>query len=168
MFGSHDNFLANEIHTVVRKFFVSEPERLANGWLLYVFSKWRMCPSKESYELLPAFIRPLPDQVKQNNELHFDMIYWPKIRQNLMQIWKESPSFNYRVFYEALSCCAKVRWPWGKEILRKTEQGAYEIDPEFFKTFTSLEGWGLTSEFIEAYMPLFKGLDIDTILYRLA
>ena len=44
-------------------------------------------------------------------------------------------------------------------------EGTFVLKKEFYDTFMSVEGWGLTGEFMRAYPELMEGLDVDTIRY---
>ncbi|XP_014551084.1 hypothetical protein COCVIDRAFT_71085, partial [Bipolaris victoriae FI3] len=163
LFGSKTNYLANKIHRAVRRGRVAEPERLAYGWLLYLYSKWRINPTKESYDLVPEFLKPIPEQITINHPPIFDMILWPVIRCNLLHKIgdREDRTFvGLEEIFDTFSCCAKIRWPWGKEIIEPSGQdGIFQVRTEFLDTFTKLEGWGLTSHFISTYGDLLDGFD---------
>ncbi|KAH0837654.1 hypothetical protein FOPE_05054 [Fonsecaea pedrosoi] len=168
LFGSRQNHLANEIHKSCRKSRVAETERLANGWLLYAFYKWRYCPSKTTFDLLPAFLRPTPIQVTESHPACFDMMWWPAMRTNTVRRYMlKDPSFDHRSVMTALSCCARVRWPWGKEIVEMDQDGRLTILPAFLETFTRLDGWGLTLDFIKAFPEVVDGMDLDAVLFTL-
>ncbi|OAG42245.1 protein required for cell viability [Fonsecaea monophora] len=164
LFGSKTNFLADEVHTALRKSRVAEPERLAKGWLIYVYSKWRVCPTKESFELIPAFMRPTREQLVFPHQAIFDLITWPAIRLALIR--QGTPNGGFAEIFSAMACCAKVRWPWGKEILETSETNELSIRPDFFQVFTQLEGWGLTSEFIRSYGHLLEDMDPESYVYN--
>ncbi|KIW74777.1 hypothetical protein Z517_11547 [Fonsecaea pedrosoi CBS 271.37] len=162
LFGSCQNFLANSIHTALRKSRVAEPERLAIGWLLYVFSKWRVHPTPESFARIPPFLWPIPEQIQQAHPVNLDMILWPALRLNLIRMADITQLPN---IFDMMSCCLKVRWPWGQEILEASENDGLKMRDEFYKVFSRVEGWGLTPEFINAYPNLLDGLSVDSVTY---
>lgn len=162
LFGSRKNFLANEIHKGLRKARVAETERLAMGWLLYVFSKWRILPSQENYERLPSFFRPSPRQVREPHPASFDTILFPELRHNLMD---NIDNPNLEQALDLLACCIKVRWTWGQEILQTNNDNTRVIRDDFYQTFNRLDGWGITLDFIQLYPDFLGGFDLDDIVY---
>lgn len=164
--GSRTNYLADEIHKALRKSRVGESERLAKGWLLYVFSKWRMCPSKQSFELIPSFLRPTREQLVVSHQPNIDMVTWPAIRLAMISLGTQDSQLGE--IFSSLACCAKVRWPWGKEILETNDKNELHIHPDFYSTFTNIDGWGLTAEFIRGYTHLMGGMDIESTLYKVS
>ncbi|OAL38852.1 hypothetical protein AYO20_02058 [Fonsecaea nubica] len=162
LFGSRQNFLANSIHTALRKSRVAEPERLAIGWLLYVLSKWRVHPTPESFARISPFLWPIPEQIQQAHSVNLDMILWPALRLNLIRMADMAQLPN---IFDMMSCCLKVRWPWGQEILESSENDGLKMRDEFYKVFSRVEGWGLTPEFINAYPNLLDGLSVDSVTY---
>lgn len=162
LFGSCKNLLANGIHKALRTARVAEPERMAMGWVLYIFSRWRIIPTRENFARVPHFLRPTAEQISQPHPARIDTIPWPNLRLALMNEHSES---QLDETLELLACCLKLRWPWGKEFLRMRDDGSRELVDEFLKMVMSLEGWGITREFAVAYPHLVEGLKLHIIEY---
>lgn len=64
------------------------------------------------------------------------------------------------------ACCAKIRWPWGEDILERNGENELVIKEEFYKTFLSESGWGLTAEFIGRYPDLMSGIDANSLVFK--
>lgn len=165
LFGSRKNLLANGIHKSLRNARVAEPERLAMGWVLYIYSRWRIVPTRENFAKVPHFLRPTPEQISQPHPARLDMIPWPSLRLALMNLRSDS---QLDETLELLACCLKLRWPWGKEFLRMRDDGSRQLVDEFLKTLMSLDGWGITREFAVAYPHLIDGLNLHIIEYNVA
>lgn len=165
VFGSRKNLLANGIHKALRAARVAEPERMAMGWLLYIFSRWRIIPTRENFERIPHFLRPVPEQISQPHPARLDMVPWPSLRLALMNQQSES---QLDETLELLACCLKLRWPWGKEFLQMRDDGSRQLVDEFLKLLMSLDGWGITREFAVVYPHLIEGLNLHIIEYNVA
>jgi hypothetical protein len=165
LFGSRKNLLANGIHKALRTARVAEPERLAMGWLLYIFSRWRIIPTRENFANIPHFLRPTAEQISQPHPARVDMVPWPSLRLALMNQHSDS---QLDETLELLACCLKLRWPWGKEFLRMRDDGSRQLVDEFLKTLMSLDGWGITREFAVVYPQLIEGLNLHIIEYNIA
>lgn len=165
LFGSRKNLLANGIHKALRAARVAEPERMAMGWLLYIFSRWRIIPTRENFEKIPYFLRPVPEQISQPHPARLDMVPWPSLRLALMNQHSDS---QLDETLELLACCLKLRWPWGKEFLQMREDGSRQLVDEFLKLLMSLDGWGITREFAVVYPHLIEGLNLHIIEYNVA
>lgn len=76
--------------------------------------------------------------------------------------------YDFNEVLGMLSCCIKVRWPWGKSFLTSSDDAGLHISAEFYNTFMRLSGWGLTREFINKYPKLLEQVDVETILYQVA
>jgi hypothetical protein len=164
LYGSRRNKLADAIHKDMSQWRCRDPERLASGWLIYMFAKWLYAPSEEKYDRLPKFLRPLPEQCSQQHLAGIDGFWWPLLRKNL--ILKDG-EYNFAEVVGLFACCLRVRWPWGENMLVPGEDSDWYVRPEFHKTFMSLDGWGLTNDFMQAYPELVEGLNADSICYEL-
>ncbi|KAL2821667.1 hypothetical protein BJX63DRAFT_223825 [Aspergillus granulosus] len=163
LYGSSTNRLADVIHNNTRVWRSREPERLACGWVVYLLAKWMAAPSKPRFERLPEFLRPEPEQLRHPHPVCIDGIAIPQLRINLIS---KAHLYDLDLVLGMLSCCLKVRWPWGKNFLTRSGDAELCILPEFYNTFMSLEGWGLTEEFIKKYPELLEGLNSEDVCYK--
>ncbi|KAJ5182788.1 Protein of unknown function DUF3425 [Penicillium capsulatum] len=164
LYGTKANALADGIHTGIQRRPVRDPERLGLGWIVYHLTRWIISPSPETYDRLPSFLRPTEDQLQIAHPACLDAIPWPKMRQNLIHRW----DFYYDqrdTIFGLLACCTKIRWPWGVDILERNADNELCIKPEFYETFMSLDGWGLTPEFVSQYPDLMTGMDGSSVVY---
>lgn len=162
LYGTRRNWLADQIHRSIRRRAMRDSECLAVGWLAYNFSKWRASPSPETYARLAAFQHPTLAQLQRGHPIGFDLLPWPQLRSSLALNWHK---YDYAELVGYLSCCMKVRWPWGEEVLEPDEEDNMQIRPEFLDVFTSESGWGLTDEFISKYPELLQGMNIETLRF---
>jgi hypothetical protein len=163
LYGSKQNPLVNLIHNRARNRSVLDPERLAYGWLTYLYVKWMSDPTEARYTRLPDFMKPVPEQLKYPHISTLGGLVWPKMRANLMP---RQHLYDMSRLVSLMACCVKVRWPWGQNILCPTDSAEYTIRQEFYDTFMSLEGWGLTEEFLREYPELLEGQDYESVHYE--
>ena len=165
LYGSKRNFLANVIHEATRKWPCRDPERLAGGWLCYHFIKWIICPTQAAYALLQPWQLPVEEQLQKKHPYFIDLLWWPGLRANMINMQHR---YDLADAFALFTCCVKVRWPWGKNMLEPGEDGQFRILPDFYKTFTSIEGWGLTDELMTRYPAIVDGLDVESIRFQIA
>ncbi|KAL6230143.1 hypothetical protein BDW75DRAFT_223414 [Aspergillus navahoensis] len=132
------------------------------GWVVYVYAKWRISPSPRAFAKIPTCMKPVLGQLRKTHPSCLDQIIWPKLRLNIMQL---CPKDRLVDVMSLLSCCLKVRWKWGENILERDENDELQIRPSFFDTFMTAEGWGITSEFIDTHPELVDGIDLAEMLY---
>lgn len=161
--GTRRNFLADQIHQLIRRRAFRDSECLALGWLIYLFSKWRVSPSRETFARLAPFQRPVATQLQKGHPAALDLMVWPQLRVNLIEHWTK---LDFVEFAGYASCCIKVRWPWGEDVLERDEEDKFQVRREFMDVFTRESGWGLTTEFIERYPEFVEGMDIDSVRFQ--
>lgn len=162
--GSKRNFLADQINQRMRLRRVRDPECLGFGYLCYLFSKWRASPNPTTFARLPPFMQPIVAQFQRGHPNALDFPVWPQLRRNLIKRWH---LYDYFELVGYLSCCARVRWPFGEPILERDASDNLQIRQEFLDTVTQESGWGLTSEFIDKYPELLEGMDVEAVRFRM-
>ncbi|OJZ88759.1 hypothetical protein ASPFODRAFT_44482 [Aspergillus luchuensis CBS 106.47] len=103
-------------------------------------------------------------QLQHGHPVGLDFITWPQLRSNLAQNWYK---YDYMGFTGYLSCCMKVRWPWGQGILVRDERDDLQICEGILDVFTKESGWGLTSEFIAKYPELLEGMNVEALRFQI-
>ena len=162
--GTRRNFLADQIHRSLRRHRLRDPEYLASGWMLYTYSKWRVSPGPATFERLPTCLRPVMAQIQKGHPSALDFVKWPQMRINMIENWTK---YDLVELIGYLSCCVKLRWAWGEDILERDSEDNLLMRRESFEVFTRVSGWGLTSEFIDKYPELLEGMDIEAMRFRM-
>lgn len=163
--GTRRNFLADQINRAVRRRALRDSECLALGWLVYLFSKWLVTPNPATFSRLATFQQPIMAQLQHGHPAFLDMIIWPQIRMNLHRHWRK---YDFAELVGYFSCCVKVRWPWGVDVLERDEEDVLQMKKEFFDVFFQESGWGLTAEFIDKFPELFEGMDVEAVRFHMA
>jgi hypothetical protein len=143
---------------------VQDRERVAIGWLMYVFFKWMFNPNPSTFSQLPTYIRPVAMQIERGQHKGLPFLLWPKVKANLVENWSK---YNFGELMQYLTTCTKVRWPWFNDYLERDSDDNILLKREFYETFIHPDGWGLTSEFIERYPELLEGMDVEAVRWDL-
>ncbi|EED14378.1 conserved hypothetical protein [Talaromyces stipitatus ATCC 10500] len=165
LYGTRRNYLANNIHDLVRQRALRDAETVAIGYLIYNYSKWRASPTPATFARLVPFQHPTPLQLEQDHFGGIDMMIWPKMRENMIRRWHE---LDFVEVFDFLSCCMKVRWPWNKDMLERDAEDNLQIREDFRQIFSREDGWGLTAEFIDRYPMLLEGMDLEALRFEIA
>lgn len=162
--GTRRNYLADQIHRAVRRRALRDSECLALGWLVYLFTKWLLTPTPATFARLAPFHRPVPMQLQRVHPLTLDMLIWPQMRTNLVRLWEK---YDFAELMGFFSCCVKVRWPWGVDVLERDEDDNLRMKSEFLEVVFQESGWGLTTEFIEKYPEILDGMDVEAVRFHM-
>ncbi|CAM1506234.1 Fc.00g058750.m01.CDS01 [Cosmosporella sp. VM-42] len=162
LFGSKQNLLASLIHRNVKKWYHGDPERLAIGWLVYHYIKWRTQPSVERYSRLPNCLKPALEQTSSPHPGCLDLIVWKNLRLNML---KSHSKYDIDNFIHLYCSCLKLRWARDEDVLVPSEEDKFIVRPDFYQCFMSEDGWCLRAEFVSQYPELFEGLDLRNIIY---
>lgn len=162
--GTRRNYLADQIHRAIRRRALRDSECLALGWLVYLYTKWLITPTPETFARLAPFHRPVALQLQRVHPTTLDMLIWPQMRTTLVRLWER---YDFAELMGFFSCCVKVRWPWGVDVLERDEDDNLRVKAEFMDTFFQESGWGLTSEFIEKYPEILEGMNVEAVRFHM-
>lgn len=162
LFGSSQNRLAGSVHRCVKIWYHGNAERLAIGWLVYHYVKWRTQPSMERFSRLPNWIKPELEQTSSRHPGCLDLVLMKGLRLNIV---KNHRQYDINRFIRLYCTSLRLRWSSDDEVLVPNETNDYAVRPDFFRRFMSEDGWGLKSEFISQYPELFEGLDAEKMSF---
>ncbi|RFU33075.1 hypothetical protein B7463_g3303, partial [Scytalidium lignicola] len=157
LYGSRTNALANAFAQNVKRWCERDVERLAIGHLLYLYTKWRLSPTRERYERLPTWFCPTEDQLKDEHHIAFDQLVWPRIRGDFI---KFGSGLSITVVEQILRLFAtnlRVIWTDAPILERDPEEGGLRMRPDFYYTLIHEEGWALKSHCESEYYSLESG-----------
>ena len=81
-------------------------------------------------------------QLQRVHPLTLDMLIWPQMRTNLVRLWEK---YDFAELMGFFSCCVKVRWPWGVDVLERDEDDNLRMKSEFLEVVFQESGLGLTT-----------------------
>ncbi|OAA53229.1 hypothetical protein ISF_08961 [Cordyceps fumosorosea ARSEF 2679] len=165
LYGSTLNPLADMIHRNSNRRPFRELERLATGWLAYLFTRWVCNPCPETYRRMPSFLRPVKEQLEIVHPMVLNMVPWSRVRVALIRAWPQYRD-NYRDFFGLFACCIRIRWPWGEHVLERAADNTLVMRQDFYETLMSERGWMVTRDFVDQYPALFAGVHVESILYN--
>ncbi|KAM5342321.1 hypothetical protein ACJ41O_013287 [Fusarium nematophilum] len=135
-------------------------EVLSRVGFLYVLShllRWYICRTRESYEQLPAFIRPTKLQMSVPHPAWIDVIIWPQVRDAVIQTMDWSRFLEYRaITAKSLS----VNWPYSdpRSILESCGNGrSYRLSGAFERHICTPENWTVDKDAAEVF-PFLKSV----------
>ncbi|KJR88489.1 uncharacterized protein SPSK_07288 [Sporothrix schenckii 1099-18] len=163
LYGSHHNSLASCLQRSGKTYYQRDPERLAIGWLVYHYVKWRMQPSAARYAMLPTFLQPLHEQVWVPHPGSLDFVIWEGPRRKLLKTYDR---YDVVKFIRRYCRCLRLRWRREEDVLVTNVEGKHVLRPDFVERFMSTAGWGLDPEFVKYYPELFDGDEWDQIVYN--
>ncbi|TQV93251.1 hypothetical protein IF1G_07829 [Cordyceps javanica] len=165
LYGSRLNPLADMIYSTSNRRPFREPERLATGWMAYLFTRWVCNPCPATYGRMPSFLRPVGAQLEITHPMVLNLVPWPAVRIALIRAWPRYRD-NYRDFFGLFACCIRIRWPWGDNVLERASDNTLVMRDDFYKILMSESGWMVTKDFVDQYPALFAGINVASILYE--
>lgn len=163
LFGSKENPLASWIQRCVKNWYFGDAERLAIGWLVYHYIKWRTQPTAERYARLPDWIKPGTEQTSSPHPGCLDMVLWKKLRLNIL---KNYGKYDIDQFIRIYCGSLKLKWSANEAVLVQDTENKYVVRPDFFRRFMSEDGWSLRGDFVSKYPELLVGLDLHKVTYH--
>lgn len=159
LYQTRQNFLANAIAQRSRKR-VADIERLGFGLLVYVYCKWVISPSPETFSHIPKFLWPVESQLRIPHSNALDLVIWPSLR---MSIIEKMSHLNMEPALEMLSRCIKMRWDTAEDPLEPGPDGTLIFRRKFLDALMSMGGWTISKEFVDLYPDLAQGLPPEAI-----
>ncbi|KAJ3476422.1 hypothetical protein NLG97_g9135 [Lecanicillium saksenae] len=165
LYGSKLNPLADMIYNRSNRRPFREPERLATGWISYLYTRWMCNPTPQTYARMPSFLRPVKGQLDIAHPMVLDLMPWPQVRVALIRAWPQYQDIHQDLF-GLLACSLRIRWPWGENVLERAADNTLVIRDDFFKAIMSESGWTVVKDFVDQYPALFVGVNVESILYK--
>ncbi|KAL7933396.1 hypothetical protein V8C35DRAFT_304247 [Trichoderma chlorosporum] len=137
------------------------PEKVTLLYIMFLFMRWRIYPTKENLDRLPEWMHPLPCQYEISHAAWMDLIPYPAMRERVIRA--ETPEIYYfDNFFLPFTSTFTVSWPYEEAhtLLRNPDSDEIMINPVFESHMRILENWKLGRVFAESF-PLLA----DTGLY---
>ncbi|EMD91415.1 hypothetical protein COCC4DRAFT_129235 [Bipolaris maydis ATCC 48331] len=161
LFGGSNNILANVVVSEQTGAHCLPPEQFATTWLIYLYCRWLVWPSKANYLCIPEYFRPSTLQLTRHHDLLYDLILWPQMRDNLIRY---GPKHDHDAVFGLLSCTLRIRGSFRKEFIIRENDGDLQLDPSFYQKFMDISNWGILERFWLEYPDLVRGFDPSIML----
>ncbi|KIW03661.1 uncharacterized protein PV09_04983 [Verruconis gallopava] len=97
------------------------PEQVAVIYIMFLIARWEADPTKENYELLPEWVRPLPCQLFTPHPCWLDYLPWPRLRDAAVQT---TPFTSFDTFFVPYTTTLSLNWPYApSDVLLPTSAG---------------------------------------------
>lgn len=128
------------------------PEKVTILYLMFIYMRWMISPTKENYERLPEWIRPLPCQLDIPHPAWMDYLPYPEMRERV--ILANDPSvFYFDNWFLPFTSTFSISWPYEEAhtLLRNPDSDEIMINPVFESHMRNLDNWKVGRAFAEAF-----------------
>lgn len=132
------------------------PEKVAVLYFMFLNMRWWINPSQETFDLLPAWARPVPAQLSLPHPPWIDHVPFPEMREKLAREYNNS-EYLFDDFFIPYTSTLSVNWPYEPEdaLLQSSDHGGeLLINPVFERHMRRLENWTLGASFDKAFPQL--------------
>ncbi|KIW04976.1 uncharacterized protein PV09_04138 [Verruconis gallopava] len=161
LFGGSSNVLANFVVDELAGLPLLSPEKFASCWHIYLYCRWLVWPSQDTFSRLPTYFRPTPLQLVQEHHLAFDLILWPQMRDNLIRYGSK---YELESVIGLLCCTYRIRGTFTKDFITREYNGEPQPTDEFYAQFMDISNWGILERFWKEYPDLMEGIDSSLML----
>lgn len=118
----------------------------ASMYLFWYLMRWMISPSPETYETIPEWLRPTPNQLFMPHISMLDFIAWPAFRELAVQL----PAMQQcMVWLMDMSINIRCDW-WSKTedaLMRDAQTGFVDLCPAAKETMRNLSNWSVGPSF---------------------
>jgi hypothetical protein len=156
---------SNVVGDIVRSYTEIEslPKQVAVHYVMSTFLKWMLLLDEPSWSQLPAWLRPIPEQLATPHAAWIDRIPWPRARAYLVA----HPTISLDDFAAVYSSSFMVQWPYDpSHVLITTHtspSGAKEVitNPIFEEHIQHLKHWTVGEAFRVKFPLIAELIDQD-------
>ena len=134
------------------------PERVAVLYLMFLFMRWQVYPSRENYLRIPGFFRPRPSQLSQSHPAWIDHLPFPAMREFLVTKYgpRAQDEFPFENFFIPFTTTLSLNWPYEDTdaLLQGPDGEELMINPVFERHLGRLENWTLGDAFHQTFPEL--------------
>ncbi|KAH8176644.1 trichothecene efflux pump [Sarocladium implicatum] len=139
------------------------PKQVAVFYLMATLVKWMVLLDKQSWDLIPPWLRPVPSQLSVPHAAWIDRIPWPQAREYLIS----NPHITLDDFAAPYSSGFKLNWPYDPEsVLLATSTGGngaaeITINPVYEEHMRQIKHWTVGDAFRTRFPELSRLIDSD-------
>ncbi|RYP40140.1 hypothetical protein DL767_001855 [Monosporascus sp. MG133] len=139
------------------------PEKVAVLYVTFVFMRWRINPSQETYDLLPAWTHPTPAQQAVPHPPWIDQLPFPEMRERLVREHYDNHQHQqpgvpplFDDFFVPFTTTLSLNWPYEPTdaLLQSPDGSELLINPVFERHLRRLENWTVGESFDMAFPQL--------------
>ncbi|KAL2212990.1 hypothetical protein CC79DRAFT_1374457 [Sarocladium strictum] len=140
------------------------PKQVAVFYLMATLLKWMVLLDKQSWDLIPLWLRPVPSQLSIPHAAWIDRIPWPRAREYLIS----HPQITLDDFAAPYSSGFKLNWPYDPESVLLTAStsvnGVAEttINPVYEEHMRQIRHWTVGDAFRARFPELSRLIDLDS------
>ena len=153
------------------------PEKVAVLYIMFLIMRWLIHPDRETYERLPPFCRPVPEQIEHSHVAWCDYLPWyvlgasnaflephescahcydrPGMRK---AITMRDSQVQFEDFFIPYTTTLSLNWPLPQDhiLIRndKDGDGSLRLNPAFEAHLRNIDNWSLGAEFKRAFPDL--------------
>lgn len=134
------------------------PERVAVLYIMFLMMRWQVSPTRENYERLPPWVRPLRAQLLSPHPAWIDHLPFPRMREVLVSAYRDpgSPAaaeYPFDNFFIPYTTTLTLSWPYHDTdtLLQSPHSEELMINPVFERHLRNLENWRLGEAFARAF-----------------
>jgi hypothetical protein len=115
-------------------------------YLFWSLMRWMISPSPETYEAMPDWLRPTPNQLFMPHINIVDFVVWPAFRELVVQI----PAMQERMEW-LMDMSNNIQCDWwlstGEALCKHEETGLVDLCPVAKEAVRSLSNWSVRPSF---------------------
>lgn len=131
------------------------PEKTALLYMMCVYIRWLIAPTREHYDSIPEFFRPTGAQLVVPHPFWIDTLGWPRARDRLVSRFDHT---RYRDFASVIVKSFSIGWPHHalEGILEGSADKGYVMTRAFVQHVREPKNWTVGPELLEAF-PFLEG-----------
>ncbi|KAH7162099.1 hypothetical protein B0J13DRAFT_1407 [Dactylonectria estremocensis] len=161
-----DDEISNVVADVLRTYCEIEglPKQVAVFYVMATLLKWMVLLDKQSWDLMPDWLRPVPSQLTTPHSAWIDRIPWPRAREYLIS----HPEITLDDFAAPYSSGFKLNWPYdpASVLLPASVNGngtaEMTINPVYEEHMRQIRNWTVGEAFRNKFPELSHEIDLDS------
>ncbi|KAM3479697.1 hypothetical protein MY5147_001610 [Beauveria neobassiana] len=137
------------------------PERVAALYVMFLVMRWQVAPTRENYDRLPPWARPLRAQLSDAHPPWIDHVPFPRMRAALVRAYASGTGEGERAYpFDHFSVpytkTLTLSWPYRDTdtLLQSPHSEELMINPVFERHLRNLDNWRLGTAFAKAFPEL--------------
>lgn len=132
------------------------PERVAVLYIMFLIMRWQVAPTRDNYERLPPWVRPLRVQLLTPHPAWIDHLPFPRMRERIMQALQNPATageYPFDHFFIPYTTTLTLSWPYRDTdtLLQSPHSEELMINPVFERHLRNLDNWKLGGAFAKAF-----------------